>query len=257
MALRENQIYTTSRYGDFRFKNANRDVDIKHAEKIAERMKEVGWEGAPIEVSTDERGRYVIEDGQHRFVAGRKTNTPIRFIVVKPRDEYDVAIQNGLVKPWTREDYITLYSNQGNQSYKRIKNLMDEFPKISFGDILRVTKESGARKKDFERGYLRISDQEYYKARECLKYLTLLVEGLVNAKIKTKSNYTRVLCVLLKYELINPERMVNKMDKYGRMLLPESATHKQAIEYLETLYNYHQQKDITLLRDSYKRRAKN
>ena len=137
-----------------------------------------------------------------------------------------------------------------------MKNLIDEFPKISFSDILRVTKESGTKKKDFERGYVRISDQEYFKARECLKYLTLFVESLNTTKIKTKCNYTRVLCVLLKYDLINAERMLSKMDKYGRMLLPESATQKQAIEYLEMLYNYHQQKDVVYLRESYRRRSK-
>lgn len=257
MALRENQIYTTSQYENFHFKEANRAVNPKHVDKIAERMKEVGWEGGPIEVSMDDKGLLVIEDGQHRYVASKKTNTPLRFILVKPRDEYDVAVQNSLVRPWTREDYITLYANQGNQSYMRIRNLVNEFPKVSFTDILRVAKESGTRRKDFERGYIRVSDQEYFKARECLKALTHLQEGLVNAKIKTKSNYISVLCVLLKYDLIDADRMVEKMDHYARLVLPESATVKQAVEYLEMLYNYRQRKDIVYLRDDYRRRAKN
>lgn len=256
MSLRENQIYTSSRYDDFRFKEANRDVDMKHAERIADRMKEVGWEGAPIEVSVDDKGLLVIEDGQHRYVASKKSNTPVRFIIVRPRDEYDVAVQNSLVRPWKKEDFINLYATQGNQSYMRLRNLVKEFPNISFSTILDATKGSGTKRKDFERGYVRISDMEYFKARECLKTLTLLIEGLNNTKIKTKSNYIRVLCVLLKYDLIDGDRMVEKLDTYGRMVLPESVTALQAVEYLEILYNYRQRKDVVYLRDDYKRKAK-
>ena len=49
--MNPNKIYTTTDYGQFVFRAANRDVDDKHVDKIAKLMKENGWKGAPIQVS--------------------------------------------------------------------------------------------------------------------------------------------------------------------------------------------------------------
>ena len=49
--MRENQIYTTTNYDQFVFRQANRDVDLSHVNRIAESMEKNGWQGAPIEVS--------------------------------------------------------------------------------------------------------------------------------------------------------------------------------------------------------------
>ena len=54
--------------------------------------------------------------------------------------------------------------------------------------------------------------------------------------------------------IIDTDRMVDKLDKYGRMLLPPTATSEQAIMALETLYNYHQRGNIVLFREALRNR---
>ena len=59
--MRENQIYTTTNYDQFVFRQANRDVDLSHVNRIAESMEKNGWQGAPIEVSLiPEKNQYQI-----------------------------------------------------------------------------------------------------------------------------------------------------------------------------------------------------
>lgn len=244
--MRENVIYSTTDYDAFVFRNANRDVDMGHAHRIAESMKENGWQGAPIEISLTDDGKYQIEDGQHRFLACKQSGTPVKFMVVKPKTIYDVATQNSMKKGWKGSDYIKAYSEDGNYNYKRLKNLEDEFPKATLSDILDVV--VGKHKQDnLKKGYVRITDEQFYKAREVLKSLMPMIETLKLINVKTVANYKKRLIDLLMHDIVDPQRMIDKLDKHGRMLLPQSATKDQALQYLEALYNYHQPKNTTVM----------
>lgn len=250
--MKENVIYTTTDFDSFVFRTANRDVDLSHVNKIAENMKDQGWQGAPIEVSLTEDGKYQIEDGQHRYMACRQSNTPVHFMLVKPKSIYDVATQNSMKKGWRGSDYIKAYSADGNYNYKRLKNLEDEFPNASLSDILDVV--VGKHKQDnLKKGYVRITDEQFYKAREVLKWLMPMIETLKLINTKTIANYKKNLIDLLMHDIIDPQRMVDKLDKHARMLLPQSATREQALQYLESLYNYHQHKNsIVMFRERLK-----
>lgn len=244
--MKENFIYTTTNYDDFVFRTANRDVDLKHIDKIAENMAENGWQGAPIEVSAREDGKLQIEDGQHRYMAAKKSSTPVKFMVVKNMSVYDVASKNSMKKGWTGSDYVQAYASDGNYNYKRLKNLQDEFQNVSLSDILDIV--GGRHKQDnLKRGYIRINDEQFFKAREVLKSLTIMNESLKTMGIKTMASYKRVLIELLMNDIIDPQRMIDKLDKHGRVLLQPSAGREQAMKNLEGLYNYHQQNKTTVL----------
>lgn len=244
--MKENFIYTSSKYEDFVFRTANRDVDLKHIDKIADNMLENGWQGAPIEVSVLENGKLQIEDGQHRFMAAKKSGTPVKFMVVKNMSIYDVANKNSMKKGWTGNDYVKAYAEDGNTSYKRLNNLQNEFSKMSLSDILDVV-VGKHKQENLKRGYIRINDEQFYKAREVLKSLSIMNESLKTIGVKTITSYKRVLIDLLLNEVIDPQRMIDKLDKHGRMILPAAATRAQAIQYLEALYNYHQRDNSTVL----------
>lgn len=252
--MRENQIYTTSNYDDFVMRKSNRDIDPSHVAKISESMKENGWQGAPIEVSETDNGKLQIEDGQHRYMACKLTKVPVKFMLVKPKTTYDVAMQNSMKKGWTGSDYIHAYAEDGNFNYKRLKNLEDEFPKATLSDILEVVADGKSTRNTFRKGYMKINDEKFFMAREVLKTLEDLNESIDNIGIKTKSSYKRCLIRLLKHGVIDPQRIVDKMDKHGRMLLPLTATGSQAMGYLEALYNYHQPKNTCVF---FRERLKN
>lgn len=251
--MRENQIYTTTDYDSFALKKANRQVDMNHVKRIAESMKANGWVGAPIEVS-EGNGKLQIEDGQHRYTACQMTNTPVKFMVVKPKSVYDVAMQNNIKKGWKGEDYINAYAEDGNYNYKRIKNLEEEFSNLSLSDILAVISDNGQRRNSLKKGYVRVTDEMFYKARDVLKSLGILSEELKMAGIRSQKVYKATLSLLLKHDIIDTDRMVDKISKYGRMLLPPTATREQALMALETLYNYHQRGGTVLFREQLKSR---
>lgn len=240
--LRENQIYTSSQYEDFHFKDANRDVRPKSVEQIAKRMEEVGWQGTPIQVSIDKDGQMVIEDGQHRYLAAKQTNTPIRFMVVPPKSTFDLAIENSLNNKWNIYDYIDTYAKQGSLNYKRLKQLVDEFHEIPATDIISLVSEKTYKSSDVKKGYFKMSDELFYKARQELKDLVVFNGALENAKVKTKSAYSRCLIILLRNELIDTQRMLDKIDKFGASLLNKSVSKTQAFLELDAVYNHHQTK---------------
>lgn len=245
--LKRNVIYTTTDYEQFAFKSANRDIDPAHVKKIAGRMEQKGWQGGPIEISLAKDGKYQIEEGQHRYMAARQTKTPIRFIVVDEKDVYDTATENSMKKGWNGSDFIHAYASDGNFNYKRLENLENEFPNVTLTDILEVIGDTKHKRENLKKGYIRITDEQFFQAREILKSLQVINECLDNIAIKTVSSYKRIIISLLRHDVIDPQRMIDKLDKHGKMLLPPSATRDQAMQYLEALYNYHQPKGSTVL----------
>jgi hypothetical protein len=244
--MKENQIYVSSNYADFHFKEANREVKPKCVDYLAKRMEEVGWQGVPIQVSINDAGQMVIEDGQHRYMAAKKTNTPIRFMVVPPKTTYDLAIENSLNSKWSIYDFIDTYAKQGSLNYKRLKQLVDEFPEIPVTDICTLVSDKRSKSQDVKKGYFKMSDELFYKAREELKDLVVLHKALENAKVRTKSAYSRCLIKLLRNELIDPQRMVDKIDKFGGSMLNKSVGITQAILELDAIYNHHQTKSTVV-----------
>ena len=130
---------------------------------------------------------------------------------------------------------------------------MKEFPNVTLSDILDVV--VGKHKQDnLKKGYVRITDEQFFKAREILAPLSMMNTSLKGMGIKTVSNYKRVISLLLIHDVIDPQRMIEKLDKYGMMLLPKSVTKEQALRELEVVYNYHQQKNTIVM---FRERLKN
>ena len=254
--MRENQIYSSTQYKNFVFKNGNRHIDEKHVAEIAERMEKLGWVGAPIEISVNEKGHYVVEEGQHRLEASKLAKIPVQFIMVKPRSTYETAVQNSMVAKWTMLDYVDAYARDGYTSYKYIENLIREFPDIKLAYILSIlSKGNGGNTvtTNFKKGYTKVSSDEYAKARRDLEDLRMLKAKLESLGFPYGA-YLKALCILLRKELIDVERMAEKIEKYGpSILLPISST-KYAVDLLERVYNHRSyDKNVVYLVDAYKR----
>ena len=236
--IKGEQIYISSDYYAFVLKEANRNINEKHVNEIAKSMEQKGWVGSPIEVSEDEKGRYQVEDGQHRLYAAIQTNTPIHFMVVKPKSVHETAFQNSSQKPWSRNDYIVSYADE-NYSYKRINNLMNLFPEISITNILRVVGDGGnATTRKLKEGKYNVSEEQFIKGKRVLEGLRLINEQFNNLKINSRDSYIRMFIKLLRNDVIDAKRMADQIMKFGYRVLPPNVTVKQAEEELEKLYNY-------------------
>ena len=254
--MRENQVYTTTQYNNFVFKNGNRRIDKKHVAEIAERMRKIGWDGAPIEISINEKGNYVVEEGQHRLEASKLTTTPVRFIKVKPRSTYETAVQNTMVAKWTMQDYVDAYARDGYTSYKYIDSLIKQFPEIKLVYILSVlNKGNGGNNSnnEFRKGYTKVSSDDYAKAKRDLEDLRFLKQKLDPLNL-TSGPYLKAFTILLRKELIDVERMAEKLEKYGASILLPVSTTRYAVDYLERLYNYRNAgKNVVYLVEAYKK----
>ena len=134
-----------------------------------------------------------------------------------------------------------------------LQNLVNEFPNVVISDILNsVMGDAPSKRGKVEKGYTQVTDEQYHRAREILKYVSSFNDSLKAIGIKTRSIYIRSIIHLLRHELIDGDRLIDKMDKYGKMLLQPSATKKQAYENIQTIYNYHQQKGVVYFMDKVK-----
>lgn len=251
--MKENQIYITSKYDDFTLRSDNREVYQNHVDLIAKNMEENGWVGSPIEVAEVD-GKLEIQDGQHRYTACKKTKTPVHFMVVPRKTTYDIAKQNSMNMRWKNGDFIHSYANADNYNYKRLENLCKEFPAVTPSDIIQLASSKKYSKSTLEKGYIYITDEQFYRSREILPSLSEIVALMKEEKFKTIAAYKRALIQLFKMELIEPQRMISKIEKYG-YTMPKSVTQKNAYDQLEIVYNYHQSKNIVNFNLA-KRRAK-
>lgn len=183
-------------------------------------------------------GKFQIEDGQHRYVASKMTNTPIHFMVVKQRSAYEVASQNWLNKKWNQKDFIDMYSRNGNTNYKRLKNLISEFKTFTLPEILMaVRKVPGGGDHRMERGLFTLTEDEYYKARNTLNQLTDVKEKFKEIGYPQRV-YINVCMALIRANAIDVDRLIEKLDRYGKTTLQPITTANAAINYLEQVYNF-------------------
>ena len=245
--FKENQIYSTTKYEDFNFKEENRNVDIAAAKRIAKIMAEKGWMGAPAEISISE-GKLWIEDGQHRITAAKMTNTPVKFMIVPPQKASDVAQMNNLVKKWQTKDYIEMYARNGATNYKRLLNLINEFPEFTLREVSNAI-GTHADKQCIPNGTFRLDDSKYFEARNTLMDARKLKMALESSGCKCRS-YMPALIMLLRENALDVARMEDKIKKYGNQILIPVSTVNAAVDFLERLYNYHA-RDVVSLTHAY------
>lgn len=250
--MKENIIYSSKQYDDFIFKEENRSIDESHVDKIVKSFEKYGWIGSPIEVSETKNSRKLqIEEGQHRYLAAKKLGLPISFILVPPRNAVMQAEINDLVDRWKAYKFIEMYARNGVQSYKRLQNLIIEFPNYPLSEILAIVTGDHQRK-FLIKGNLRLESDGYIRARNILKDLSKLKDAMESIGMESRS-YRRAFAKLLKCEVIDVDRMLEKIEKYGRGIFEKVSTVDRAVDYIERVYNYNSKKDIVYLMEVYKR----
>lgn len=251
--MKENIIYSSSQYDDFVFKKENRTIDESFVNKLMKSFEKYGWIGSPIEISETADGKKQIEEGQHRFLAAKKLNIPIRFIVVPERNAYVQAEINDLNNKWKPMKFIEMYARNGVISYKRLLNLFTQFPNYTTKQIFTACGVYGGRQLEIvKEGRLQLSDERFIKTRNVLLDLNTIKEAM--DKIGFSSHqYTIGYIQLLKAGAIDKNRMEEKILKYGKSVFEKVATVEKAVDYIERVYNYNSKKDIVYLCDQYKR----
>lgn len=111
----------TKDYSKFNFIDSNRDINDSNLKKIERSILEIGLQ-VPIVVNEN----YEIIEGQHRFVALRKNNLVIPYIVSARASESDIdGLQES--RKWTAMDFCKSRATKGDVSCKIALDLAEEW----------------------------------------------------------------------------------------------------------------------------------
>lgn len=128
------EIKETKDYGIFSFVNGNRKIDEKHKDRLKKSMAENDLAN-PIIVN----GKLEIIDGQHRYVAKKELGLLVQYIVADNYSIDQVNILNSNSKNWKTLDFIKSYAKLGNENYKELLSIMEEYNEFTLEVILNVT----------------------------------------------------------------------------------------------------------------------
>ncbi len=98
----------TKNYERFSFVNSNREINDLNVKKIEKSILEIGIQ-VPIVVNDN----YEIIEGQHRFVALRRNDLVVPYIVSSAANENQISkLQES--RKWNAEDFCRSLANKGN-----------------------------------------------------------------------------------------------------------------------------------------------
>lgn len=132
------KILETKDYDIFELTDINRDP--KHSENVKESIEIKNLTAyIPILVRQNPKNKkYIIYDGQGRFLACKALNLSIYFVIGENLEETDIHLLNISQEKWKPEDYLRHYSNRGYQEYKKIEHLLRNCKHMKIGYILQI-----------------------------------------------------------------------------------------------------------------------
>jgi hypothetical protein len=137
-----NQVYETTDYSRFKNLPGNRSINKQHVLRLVESFK-TSYLMSPIIINEKSE----IIDGQHRFLAAKELNLPIRFIVCNEYDLKQVQSLNTNSKNWRKEDYLKAYCDLNYPDYIKFRSFMYQYPEFGINacEVLLTDTASGSK----------------------------------------------------------------------------------------------------------------
>lgn len=230
-------INCTKDYDKFSFYEFNRLICNVNLRKIINSMKkESKLHLKPIVVSTD----FKIFEGQHRFLAAKKLNLEIYYVIDEKNDALSMCDLNNCKRSWKLEDYLRFWEKQGNENYKKLKVFCTKH-KIRVSTALCWVFESETKVVVlFKKGEFKF---DFTFNDECIFLIAIQYIDFLSTyshrtkRISSHKNFHRALKNFLKSEFVNGDVFLDKVERYKFELpycLNELDYTKQFIE----IYNH-------------------
>lgn len=235
------EIYETKDYSIFKFREDNREVNVNHVKKLANRMKENGWLSSSV-VTLNGSGEVI--DGQHRVKAAMSVNCPIRYKVTRGAGSEEMTAMNTLQKNWSPFDHLHKFVTKGNPHYITFNNFVNEFPMFKYTEVAMLLNNtlSTIKRDTFESGEYVVKNEK--KARLWASYILQLKPYF--EKYYTKAIFVRAFIKVVsnKKEFVF-EDFLHKV-KLRPMMLVACGTVDQYVEMIENIYNYKRANKVNL-----------
>lgn len=200
-----NIVYKTDDHDAFQLSKFNRNIILRS--EMIEQAKQ-GFL-SPIIVNEN----MTVIDGQHRLAASKKVGVPIEYIIKPGLNEDDIVRMNTVQKPWSLQNYIESYANQGNEEYIKLLNLINErYSNVTVTANIAVdrTFDSSLAKKQIKNGYFKFHN--FDKAVEFLHYYKRFRD---ETKTPKRSTVATALYELFRLEGFDKQRMIEKTTATG------------------------------------------
>ena len=241
-------IYMTSDYSIFKLLDGNRDVTSQRAKKIRSSIQKNGYILSPIAINE----KYEIIDGQGRLEALRQLGLPVHFYFVPNAGLKECAALNAYSTTWTFKDYVKSYADMGNESYKRLQALLEEFGyEIGIKAIYFATKGICLQHDSIKLGKLSVTAEEFLHAENLLTKLLHFTP-----LIRQINGRREVLQIALTFALglddVKEEQLLRAIQR-NQLIFPTYVNTKTALEVLEAMYNRGKKVGHVYLVDAYDR----
>lgn len=250
--LKKNCLYVTSDHSRFILDRRNRE--IRHNPGLERSLLQKGFLGSfPVVCKWDPKEqRLVVLDGQHRLFYAMKHGIDVCFIIDDGLSIEDAAGLNTTQKSWNILDYINQFEESGIDSYKRLREIREEYRVRGLlvrWTVLVMLLEDGYvnytganHSSDFKGGEFRIRFEE--ETREILDAVLSMQPKLGD----TVGNRMFVAAMSVMYwQDIKPvtfEQVVHKLKNSKKNFQPDSSTKEGMLRMIQEAVNWYASKPL-------------
>jgi len=222
----------TKEYNLFKGLEGNRNINYNHVKKIKDSIINNGNISA-ITCISDKDGKYIIVDGQHRYMACRELDIPIIF------DVWDNINTNSMISlnkdqcNWKLIDYLNYGCSSGIEDYVVLKEYSTK-NKIALSSLIIILGNCNDVKYSFKNMVWKISDKE--TADKMLSYLDDFHKKFgIEHRLHVK--FIQGFKTVIKTGLYDHERMLHQLTKCHSFMLKQPNVSSY-ISNIEKIYNY-------------------
>lgn len=236
------EIYVTSDYDKFKKLVGNRDV--KGTNKIIKSIERVGYVLSPILVNE----KFEVVDGQNRLEALKLLGLEVPYIVQKGIGLKECQSLNVGQSNWNTKQFIKSYADSGDESYKRLLALVNDFSKLlsiegvlCFANPKLITNTGGGPYAVIRSGKFSLSKEQYEIVRR--RITSSIALGFLEFKERYNMagrTYWASVSYAFAHEEIKPEELIQRMNEDPNAIISCAKVVDQ-LRYFDDAYNRRRQ----------------
>jgi len=256
-------VQSTTDWGRFKIMQGNREL---HEGNIQAIMNQISAHGQRQPIVINERNEVI--DGQHRLVACKRLNTPVKFIIDVGATIDHVISTNIVGKKWSLMDYINRYVAEGSQDYMKLQQFIVRAKGSGIGAscAIQLVRDGhrDVRYYMYDDGKVRLHSGKHKQKRlygvgndiNLGKFImpnSKKIENRLESVLKFRNfpfyKHSRFIQALLQVMRINDfdlKRLVAQANKYPSRFTNEPDTDS-FVRMFESVYNYRLKKKLPLV----------
>lgn len=228
------EVYVSKDYDAFTRLEGNRPITSGRKNKVKASIMKFGWIRNPLVCNE----KLEIVDGQARFEACKELGLPIEYIIDEGIGIEECVSMNIYQANWTQKDYISCYSNRGNENYTELEKLLEKYKDIgSIATVFSATLVPRRSSEDIiKSGRLIFPHKNAIKADEALAYVRPLMPCIKQLSGRRTEFISMVIFVYLKSPDVDKRRLADVIKKKYKSFAP-IASYENALREMEKAYN--------------------